>query len=154
MKMEDREMIELKFEAEEVWGLPCIFCDEPAPMVGKGVDELGHSVSVCERCLEDPEQIDAKLEQQAAELDQQVADFVKQAAWLRSLKGRIKAPSVEWFVAKREYEADKAAELAIERDLARLEEEGLPPELRMSLDNEPPEPEAEPHDLAVPSAAA
>jgi hypothetical protein len=133
MKMKDREVIELKFAAEEVWGLPCIFCDETAPMVGSGVDEFGHSVSVCERCLRDPEQIDAKLEQQAAELEKHVADFVKQAAWLRSLKGRIKAPSAEWVAAKQKYEAAKKAEeeAILQADLARLEEEGFltePPE--------------------------
>jgi hypothetical protein len=126
--MEDREVIELKFEAEEVWGLPCIFCDETAPVVGKGVDELGHSVSVCERCLENPEQIDDKLEQQAVELEKHAADCVKEAAELRSFKGRIKAPSAGWVAAKQRYEAEKAEDKAADAELQRLEYEGLPTE--------------------------
>ena len=138
--MEDREVIELEFEAEDYWGLPCMCCCYEHSVVGKGVDELGHFF-VCERCLEDHEQIDAKLEQQAVELEKHAADFVKQAARLRNLKGRIKAPTdADWKALEVEIEAEFI-------DLARLErEEGLP--------TEPPEADAEYDDLAVPTAAA
>jgi hypothetical protein len=131
--MEDREVIELKFEAEDYWGLSCMCCDaRHAPVGGRGIDELGHSFFVCERCLEEPEQIDAKLEQQAVELEKHAADFVKGAVELRNLKGRIKAPSAKWWAGKRAYEAERA-ELAEEEavaaaELERLEGGGLPTE--------------------------
>jgi hypothetical protein len=133
MKMEDREMIEMKFEADDYWGLPCSCCDYEPPTVANCVDEFGHSVSVCERCLEHPEQIDGKLEKEAVKIEMHVADLLKRAAELRSFKGRIKAPSAEWVAAKQKYEADKAyeEEAILQADLARLEEDGLvtePPE--------------------------
>jgi hypothetical protein len=107
MEMKDREVIDLKFEADHYWGLPCTCCDGESSVVGKGVDELGHSVFVCARCLKDPEQIDAKLEQQAAELEKHAADLIKKAACLRNFKGRIKAPSfAEWVAAKRKYQEE------------------------------------------------
>jgi hypothetical protein len=131
--MKNREMIEMKFETEDYWGLPCSCCDNEASTVGNCVDEFGHSVSVCERCLEHPEQIDGKLEKQAVELEKHAADFLERAAELRSFKGRIKAPSAEWVAAKQTYEAKKAYEYAEEEaaaaaELERLQGEGLPTE--------------------------
>ena len=71
----------------------------------KGWDERSDAIYLCDRCLEEPEQIDAKLEQRAAHL----AD---KAAWLRSLKGRIKPPSLAAFLAAwaAHYDAVKAAD--------------------------------------------
>jgi hypothetical protein len=117
MKMKYIEVMEC-LDAENYWGSPCVCCDGT-----EGVDELRRYVCVCERCLEHPEQIDAKLERQAVDLEQQ-------AAWLRNLKGRIKASSAKWIAAKR-----KAANATRER----------PPEPRLSFTfntDERPEPEA------------
>jgi len=160
--MKDRKMIEMKFEWSDDRDLICDFCGL-VDAVGRGVDESGNHITVCERCLQgidvrleeravEMEETAAEKEKQAAEPEKLVAELkeaaalhVRSAAELRNWKGRIKASA--WYAAMRAYEAELAAEwaeyAAIERDLARQEEELLPPELRLSLDTEPPEPEAE-----------
>jgi hypothetical protein len=152
MKMEDREVIKLKYEWSDYKDFRCDLCCYAVESVVRGVDELGRHIKVCRYCVADHRRhlhdIDVKLEEQAVELEKDAADFVEEAARLRNLKGCIKASALlAAFDEGEAIEADLARqarqeEEAIEGDLARVEEELLPPELRQAQDAEPPEAEA------------
>jgi hypothetical protein len=120
MKMQDHEMIELfkapKFVFKTSWksngSVCCTACHNPLEIGGRGrlegcegYDESGNAIYLCEYCLEEPERIDGELERHAISL-------ANKAAWLRSLKGRIKAPSYANYMAatKAYYDAEKAAD--------------------------------------------
>jgi len=79
-------------------GLPCDVCSGHTnfqAIVCEGVDEKGKVVRICEACLKEPEQFDAKLDYCAERL-------IEWAGWLRNLRGRIKAPSLaDWKAANR-----------------------------------------------------
>jgi hypothetical protein len=101
MKMEDRETVELKLvKSGFITRWPCHVCGgctEKVDVLCEGVDESGNEIRICETCLEAREQIDVKLEKHAEYLN-------GQAAWLRSLIGRINAPSrAEWEAAMEAY---------------------------------------------------
>ena len=145
--MEDRKMIELKVNEGWLW---CDVCGDNewgfyALHPFWGFEGLDHPFSVCQRCVRQHDQIDVRLRESAARLVEeadrlrsagrsQVADWLShEAAMLRYFIGRIKAPSdADWKALEVEIEAERLEYEATEADLARLEVELLPPELRMT----------------------
>jgi hypothetical protein len=113
--MEDRKMIEMKFvQSDFITRWPCHVCGgctEKVEILVEGVDESDNEIRICETCLKEREQIDVKLEKHAEYL-------LDQAAWLRSLIGRINAPShAEWKAAMEAYNA--VAEAAYDEPVTR-----------------------------------
>jgi hypothetical protein len=109
--MEKREAIKLYRSSDnEGVGLFCDVCGGVYYDVFEAVDELGNGISLCERCVEDPEQLDDKLEQKAAQAFREADIFLKCAIRLRAFKGRITASAME------------AAKEAAKRDAEQLEE--------------------------------